>query len=175
MHGFKIAIATKDGEAGDLISIGTGFDGEDSSAENGANESTVIKTVDISFDTVDNNVKRKSGSMLAKIEIKGEILGGAGLRTKYEKLSEWAHDRSADTTYRDICIAVKADGDTYQVVYVIKNVFVVDYKEIYVCDGNVHDEEKDRFELRLTQMENNLDKIDILSSWPSDQRFGSKG
>jgi hypothetical protein len=174
MHGFKIAIATKDGEAGDLISIGTGIGGEDSSAENGANESTVIKTVDISFDTVDNNVKRKSGSMLAKIEIKGEILGGAGLRTKYEKLSEWAHDRSADTAYRDICIAVKADADTFQVVYVIKNVFVVDYKEVYVCDGN-ENEEKDRFDLSLTQMENNLDKIEILSSWPSDQRFGSKG
>ena len=52
----------------------------------------------------------------------------------------------------------------------IKNVFVVDYKESYALT-----DEQDKFELRLTQRENNLDKIEILSNWPSDQKFGRKG
>ena len=172
MDGFKIAIATKDGDQGDLISIGTDIAGTNQETAGGEEEATMIESVEIFFDTTDNNVKMKSGSMLAKIEIKGKIpkAPASALVKKLSKLSEWAHDRSAETTYRDICIGVKAGSDVFQVVYTIKNVFVVDYKEIYALA-----EGQNKFELRLTQRENNLDKIEILSSWPSDQRFGSKG
>lgn len=174
MDGFKIAIATKDGELGDLISIGTDLvdtdlDTEDSTNEN--NEKTVIQSVEIFFDTTDDEVRQKSGSMLAKIEIKGEIVQeNPVLMKKLSKLSEWAHDRRAETTYRDICIGVRGSSNSFQVVYVIKNVFVVDYKESYVAPKG-----EDKFELHLTQRENNLDKIEILSNWPSDQKFGRKG
>ena len=171
MDGFKIAIATKDGELGDLISIGTDLFDPHLDAEGSTDEDSAIESAEIFFDTTDDDVRQKSGSMLAKIEIKGKILKGKPvLMKKLSKLSEWAHDRRAETTYRDICIGVKSGEDSFQVVYVIKNVFVVDYKESYALT-----DEQDKFELRLTQRENNLDKIEILSNWPSDQKFGRKG
>lgn len=170
MHGFKIAIATKDKTPEDLISIGRDIiDGGDDSNDA---EASVIKSVDIFFDTTDNDVKQKSGSMLAKVEIKGDIPQDPALMKKFRKLSEWAHDRSAETAYRDLCIAVKSAEDSFQVVYTLKNVFVVDYREIYVYEGG---EETDRFELRMTQRENNMDKIEILSDWPADWEWARKG
>ena len=171
MHGFKIAIATRDGDQSNLITIGTDIgDNQDDGSEE---EATMIESVEIFFDTTDNNVRQKTGSMLAKIEFKGKIPKAPGLTTKLQQLSEWAHDRSSETSYRDICIAVKAVSDKFQIVYTIKNVFVVDYKEVYVCDGSGGDE-KDHFELRLTQKENHLDKIDISRHWPTDGNFGRK-
>ena len=170
MHGFKIAIATEDKVPEDLICIGTDLQGVVQDDEDISKEEKVIESVDIFFDTVDNDVREKSSSMLAKIVIKGKISKAAGLTKKLRKISEWAHDCSSETMYRDICIAVKETATSFQVVYVFKKVFVVDYKEIYALA-----EGQNKFELRLTQRENNLDKIEILSSWPSDQRFGSKG
>ncbi len=170
MHGFKIAIATKDKAPEDLISMGTDIIAISESRESDDAEGSVIEYVDIFFDTTDNNVKQKSGSMLAKVEIRGKIPQAPELMKKFRKLSEWAHDRSAETTYRDICIAVKASDTSYQVVYTLKNVFVVDYREVYEAnEGN------DRFELRLTQRENNMDKIDIVSDWPTDWEWARKG
>lgn len=160
MDGFKIAIATKDGDQEDLILIG---------AEESTEERTMIDSVEIFFDTTDDNVRSKSSSMLAKIEIKGKISDEIAMMKKLRKLSEWAHDRSSDTAYRDVCIGMKAKEDIYQVVYTLKNVFVVDYKENYTLS-----EAGSCFELRLTQRENNMDNIEILSDWPSDPKFGQK-
>lgn len=174
MDGFKIAIATKDKELEDLICIGSDLKSFTEVSENSKNEAKTIKSVDILFDTIDNDVKKKSSSMLAKIVIKGEISKNPELTKKLRKLSEWARDRSSDTAYRDVCIAVKEGDNTFQVVYTIKNVFVVDYNEVYGCDGS-DESERDRFELHLTQAENNLDNIDILSDWPTDWEWARKG
>lgn len=170
MHGFKIVIATQDKSQEDLISLGKDIISSEQGDENAVDETSIIKTVDILFDTVDNDVKMKSGSMLAKIKIQGTIPQEPALMKKFRKLSEWAHDRSAETSYRDICIAVKSAENIFQVVYTLKNVFVVDYQETYNLG-----QENDFFELSLTQKENNMDKIDILSDWPSDWNWARKG
>ena len=172
MHGFKIAIATKDKAPEDLISLGTDIIANETGDEKDNNEQSVIDYVDIFFDTTDNNVKQKSGSMLAKIEIRGKIPQEPELMKKFRKLSEWSRDRSAETQYRNICIAVKSAKNKFQVVYTFKNVFVVDYREIYKASS---DEGSDRFELRLTQREDNMDKIDIVSDWPTDWDWARKG
>lgn len=169
MHGFKIAIATKDKTPEDLISIGTDIVADDAGEND--DEASIIDYVDIFFDTTDNNVKQKSGSMLAKVEIRGKIPQNPLLMKKFRKLSEWAHDQSAESQYRDICIAVKSAKDSFQVVYALKNIFVVDYREIYKSSSEPG---SDRFELRMTQRENNMDKIDIVSDWPSDWEWARK-
>ena len=171
MHGFKIAIATKDKAPEDLISIGTDIinNGNESDSDE---EASIIDYVDIFFNTTDDKVKQKSGSMLAKVEIRGKIRQAPELMKKFRKLSEWAHDRSSDTQYRDICIGVKSANDKFQVVYTLKNVFVVDYREIYTDKS---EDGSDRFELRMTQRENNMDKIDIVSDWPADWEWARKG
>lgn len=172
MHGFKIAIATKDKAPEDLITMGTDIIASEPQSEMDDAEASIIDYVDIFFDTTDNDVKQKSGSMLAKVEIRGNIPQAPELMKKFRKLSEWAHDRSAETTYRDICIAVKSAENSFQVVYTLKNVFVVDYREIYKASA---EEGSDRFELRLTQRDNNMDKIDIVSDWPTDWEWARKG
>ena len=166
MHGFKIAIATKDQTPEDLISIGTDINEQDN------DESSVIESAEIFLDTIDDNVKQKSGSMLAKVTIKGKIPQAPELMKKFRKLSEWARDRK-EAAYRDICIAVKSAEDSFQVVYTLKEVFVVDYKEFYFSTSG-STEAHDRFELKLTQRENNMNKIDVLSDWPSDWEWVRK-
>lgn len=164
MDGFIIAIATKDKSSEDLITFGM----EETDNE-GINDKALITHFDIFFNTIDKDVKQKSGGMLAKVEIQGKILKAPVLMKKFSKLSEWAHDRRAETTYRNICIGIKSSADAFQAVYTLKNVFVVDYREIY----ELH-EDQDRFELRLTQRENNMDKIEIFSDWPNDWEWTRK-
>ncbi len=174
MNGFRIAVATKDKTQEDLIILGTDKkgDGEESSNDIYGDEASVIQSVDIFFDTTDNNVKQKSGSMLARVEIKGKIpKTNPKLMKMFRKISEWSHDRKAETQYRNICIAIKDSDNSFHAVYKIENVFVVDYREVYRLD----DEGKDEFELRLTQRENNMDKIDILSDWPANWEWARKG
>lgn len=170
MKGFKIAIATKDKDLEDLIVIGTDITGDDHGSESDKSEASMIESVDVFFDTVDNDVKTKQDSMLAKVTIKGKITDTPALTKKLRKLSEWAYDYNSETIYRDICIAVKASGTDFQVVYTLKSVFVVDYKELYGVGKDM-----DRFELRLTQRENHMDEIEILSDWPADWEWARKG
>ena len=175
MKGFKIAIATKDKAPEDLILIGKDIEDKYDADDLNSDEEATIEKIDIFFDTIDDNVKKKSGGMLAKIEIKGKIPKNPEFMKKFRKLSEWTRDNSSETQYRDICIGVKSDKDRFQVVYSIKNVFVVDYREVYVIDDKNTDENYDRFELYLTQEQNNMDKIDIVSDWPTDWEWARKG
>ena len=164
MQEFVIAIATKDKSPDDLILFGHKDSGR--SDDDSAEESTIIERVDIFFDTIDDNVRQKSGSMLAKIAIKGKILGG--LTAKFRKLSEWAYDRKAETQYRNICIGMRDANNQFHCVYSFKRVFVVDYREVYVLDEKNTEEDYDRFELYLTQEQGKMDLINILSDWPED-------
>jgi|GEM_PF-5940031 hypothetical protein len=170
MEGFKIAIATEDKELEDLICIGTDLSNFDQGAEESKAEAKIIESVDILFDTIDNDVRQKSSSMLTKIVIKGKILKAPALTKKLRKLSEWARDSSSETAYRDICIAVKEGATSFQVVYTLKKVFVVDYQEVYALVENASS-----FELHLTQREDSLNEINVLSDWPSDWNWARKG
>ncbi|MCR5833905.1 MAG: hypothetical protein K6G55_04565 [Selenomonadaceae bacterium] len=173
MKGFKIAIATKDKEPEDLILIGKDVDIQYNHDDSANDEQKIIESVDIFFDTIDDNVRNKSSGMLAKIEIKGVIpRDEPELMRKFLKLSEWARDNSSDTQYRNICIAVKGSDNSFLRVYSIKNVFIVDYREVYVLDGT---NGKDRFELYLTQKEDNMDKIEVLKDWPSEWDWARRG
>lgn len=175
MQGFKIAIATRDKAPEDLILIGKDVKADYDAENLESDEASIIENVDIFFDTIDDNAKKKSGGMLAKIEIKGKIPKNPELMKKFRKLSEWARDNSSDTQYRNICIGLKSAEDSFQGVYSVKNVFVVDYREVYVLDGNTSEDNYDRFELYLTQEQNNMDKIEILSDWPSEWMWARKG
>ena len=170
MNGFKIAIATKDKEREDLILMGTDADPKyDPDVHDKSTQTSIIDSVDIFFNTIDNNAKNKSSGMQAKIEIKGKIPGSPELMRTFQKLSEWARDDTYDTQNRNICIGIKANNDRFQVVYSIKNVFVFNYREIY---SKAND---DRFELYLTQEEGNMDKIEIFKDWPSEWDWARKG
>ena len=172
MHGFKIAVATKDKALEDLISFGTDITSSGDDSEQDSDESSVIDSAEIFFDTLDDNVKQKSGSMLARITIAGNVPQNPKFMKKFRKLTEWTRDKTSETQYRDICIAIKSSETAFQVVYTFKEVFVLDYKEIYTSKSG---EGSDRFELKLTQRENNMNKIDILSDWPSDWEWARKG
>lgn len=169
MNGFKIAIATKDKEREDLILMGRDADPKyNPDVPDMSAQTSIIESVDIFFNTIDNNAKNKSSGMQAKIEIKGKIPALPELMRTFLKLSEWARDDTYDTQNRNICIGIKAKDDKFQVVYSIKNVFVVNYREIYSKDG-------DRYELYLTQEEGNMDKIEILKDWPREWDWARKG
>lgn len=174
MNGFKIVIATKEREPEDLILIGQDIDAQYDPESQETDEPTIIEHVEIFLDTIDDNVKKKSGGMLAKIVIKGTIPQNPALMKKFRKLSEWARDNDG-TQYRDICIGIRSDKATFQSVYSVKNVFVVDYREVYVLDGKKDEGNATRFELYLTQEQNNLQEIDILSDWPADWEWARKG
>lgn len=132
-------------EGGDTIEIG------DASA---VNNQDLIKSVDIFFDTIDDDVRQKASGMLAKITIGGKI--DIGIQSELMKIFEWSKALESDKWYRDLEIVIYEGGTTVR-NYIIPSVFVVDYKEMYRVSGtNANDE----FELKLTQKQNNFDKIE---------------
>ncbi|MDO5296539.1 MAG: hypothetical protein Q4F00_07910 [bacterium] len=166
MKGFKIAVATSD--KADVILFGKDIKPEFDTGVVVDEEKSLIESVEVFLDTIDDNVMQKSGGMLAKIVIKGKIPENRELASKFKKFSEWARDNSSESQNRDICIGIKADDNNFQCVYYIKKVFVVDYREVYVLDGAKKDGAYDRFELYLTQVQDNMDKFEIFGDWPSE-------
>lgn len=129
-------------------------------------EQVVITDAEVMLDTVDDYTRNKSKAMLAKISVKGQILG-----TKAPKLKEslrdiflWATDFEVDTTYRKVTLTVKESSNNVLRTYEIENMFVSDYKEKY-RNSDEKGGQGDKggiFELYLTQQENDLDKILVL-------------
>ncbi len=157
---FMLAIATEDRAPEDLILIGK--DPNDANQDNA--EDDTIEDVEIFFDTIDENALQRSDNMLAKVQIVGKIAEDNDFEfmRKLRKLSDWARDHSAETTYRNVCIGIKGSSNKFQMVYTMKKMFVVDYKENY---GNG---KKNVFTLNLTQRANNLNKIETGSDWPQE-------
>lgn len=153
---FMLAIATEDKAPEDLILIGR--DPNDANEDHA--EDDTIEQVEIFFDTIDDNALQRSDNMLAKVQIVGKISENSDFMSKLRKLSDWARDRSSETTYRNICIGIKASSNKFQMVYSMKKMFVVDYKENYGSDN--------KFTLNLTQRANNLNKIETSSDWTPD-------
>ena len=171
MKGIKIAIGTQDQDRDSLIVIGKDISAEFDAAMVDSVEASVIKSVEVFLDTVDDNVRHKSGSMVAKIIIKGEIPTKSVFRNKFRKLSEWSRDGGEDTQYRNICIGIRDADKSFMCVYSISRVFVVDYREKYLTDDNI----KSEFELYLNQEQDNLDKIFIDNDWPKAWDWARKG
>ena len=106
------------------------------------------------MDTVDDNVTKKSDAMLAKIKVTGII--SKETNSRVQQLFRWSIDNS-DSIYRDITV-ILSDNKVALRTYEFKNMFVVDYKENIVNDGNNGDEST--FEMCLTQERNHLGSID---------------
>lgn len=115
----------------------------------------LIKGVSIFVDTIDDDVRDKSDALSTKVIIKGAIVGESMERVK--EIFEWSLDTNQNTCYRTVEVDV-FDNKVRLRHYVLKKMFVVDYKEIYDTDGNKN--EKSYFELYLTQKKGFLDTID---------------
>lgn len=137
---------TIEDKAGETINIGK---------EGVSNEKNIIMGIDIKIDTIDDDVRNKSVAMLAKVVIRGEIK--SEINDELKQIFQWAYESSEEKWYRTIKILVKSSEGNILRTYILKNVFVVDYKEFYKTDGT---NEKSVFELFLTQQENNLNTID---------------
>ena len=117
-------------------------------------EKVCIKNIEFFMDTVDDNVTKKNDAMLAKIKVTGII--SKETNSRVQQLFRWSIDNS-DSIYRDITV-ILSDNKVALRTYEFKNMFVVDYKENIVNDGNNGDEST--FEMCLTQERNHLGSID---------------
>ncbi|BDA10612.1 hypothetical protein E0L01_02560 [Megamonas funiformis] len=147
---YTMTITTKDGS--EVIEIGK-------LQEDNKDERTVITGIEFNIDTIDDNVRNKSNAVLAKIKICGELKDF--LTERLMKIFKWSCEYDEEKWYRTIEIEVKTSNGKVIRTYIFTDVFVVDYKEIYKADGN--NAESSRFELYLTQKENNLNKIDTFN------------
>ena len=145
---YRVVITPSDG--GDPIELGK--QSEDNSQNQ---ESNVITKVDIHLDTIDNNVLQKSNAVLARITVTGKIIDE--ITDTLRQLFEWSCEYDKNKWYRTVEIEIKSDNINVSRTYIFKEVFVVDYQELYKTDGN---DDKPEFILSMTQRENNLDKID---------------
>lgn len=129
-------------------------------------EQAVITDAEVMLDTIDDNTRNKSKAMLARVNVKGQIVGKKirDLREKLIDIFNWAKDLSVDTTYRKVTLIVKEDESTDLRKYEIENMFVRDYKETYhnSDEKGGQGDKGGMFELDLTQQENDLDKVYVL-------------
>ena len=144
------------------------WDDGEQSIEIGATkeEQVVITDAEVMLDTIDNTTRNKSKAMLAKINVKGQIIGQKipKLKDSLRGIFLWATDFSISTTYRKVTLTVKEDDTTVLRTYEIENMFVRDYKETYrnSDEQGGQGDKGGMFELDLTQQENDLDKILVL-------------
>ena len=117
-------------------------------------EKDVITDVNVILDTIDDNVRQKSNIMQAKVTIKGKI--AKEIMPELIKIFNWSKDADKEKWYRSLEIKIfESEGSVIR-KYNFEQMFVVDYFEFYNVEGNNKD---DRFELKLTQLENNFKTI----------------
>ena len=108
-----------------------------------------VKKVETFMDTINNDTQSKSGGMLAKLEISGDIRSQDS--AIFVELFKWAKDFKDKTQYRKVEVEVGAAEDSIFRRYEYDKMFVVDYKETYVGEGREHGS----FILNLTQQDDN--------------------
>ena len=123
------------------------------------NDKNAIKKVDIKFDTIDENVFSKGAGMLLKMTIEGDIKQDGTTTDKLMGLFNWAKSEESEEQYRTVGVEI-CNGDKRHLAYEFKNMFVVDYEEIY--DASARSQENSKFILKLTQQENNFNDAKIL-------------
>ena len=150
---YTLKVEWDDGEK--LIEIGESKD-----------EQAVITDAEVFLDTIDDTTRNKSKAMLAKINVKGQIIGKKIPKLKDSLLDifNWARDFEVDSTYRKVTLTIKEDAATVLRTYEIQNMFVRDYKETYQNSDQKggQGDKGGMFELALTQQENDLKKILVL-------------
>ena len=133
----------------------------------GAEESdkSVINSVEIKIDTINDNATSRSNAILPKIILKGDITAdNEKLKDNIIKLFTWSISENSDDWYRDIEIVIKKSLEEPIRTFTFPKMFVVDYIENYITDNaqrdNAQRDTRTHFELFLTQQINNLSKID---------------
>ncbi len=119
--------------------------------EIGKDHDEKIRKVIVRLDTLQDDSLDKSGSMLSKIEIRGDI--NDEINEKLLSIFDWAKDFNKKTTYRKVTIKI-IEEELLLRTYEIDNVFVVDYFEEYVNEAG--DDKGGNFILKLSQKENEL-------------------
>ena len=115
-----------------------------------------ITSVDVIFDTPDNNVTGKSADILAHITIEGELESGNS--QPYIELFNWAKDFTSEGQYRKVKISIGDSSDTVCRSYEFERMFVVDYKEKY--EKGKSGGQIGTFALLINQEANNLPKAE---------------
>lgn len=115
-----------------------------------------VESVEVFFDTPDDNVTGKSAGILAHITVNGIIDGHDS--KPYIDLFNWAKDFTSEGQYRKVKISIGDSVDSTYRSYEFERMFVVDYKENYISgkDGN----QLGKFSLLMNQEANNLPKAE---------------
>ena len=146
---FKVKITSQSGE--EILLGDTG------------NDKNTIKQINITFDTIDENVCRKGDGSLLHLTIIGDIkyddVEGSTTIGELKKLFEWAKSEDSYELYRTVEIEVYINQRPLR-SYKFQKMFVEDYRENFYSSSMRNTDKISGFELRLTQMENNFDKIE---------------
>ena len=121
-------------------------------------DKNTIKKVDIIFDTIDENVYSKGAGMLARLTIEGDIKDDGSNMEQVMGLFNWAKSEESEEQYRTVEVEIW-NSTTRHRVYNFERMFVVDYEEIFDSSGSTNSQEATKFILKLTQQENNFDKV----------------
>ena len=121
-------------------------------------DKNTIKKVDIIFDTIDDNVYSKGAGMLARLTIEGDIKDDGSNMQPLIGLFNWAKSEESEDQYRTVEVEIW-NGSTRHRVYNFERMFVVDYEEVYDSSGSKNSQEATKFILKLTQQENNFEKV----------------
>lgn len=115
-------------------------------------EPNKIYAANVILRTVNFGTQKKSNAILMMMKIDGII--DETTNDSLLKISEWARDLNATTTYRKVTLTVKSD-DTGKILrtYEVPYMFVDDYEELY---GSPEDKLEAHFELKISQSENRL-------------------
>lgn len=121
-----------------------------------------ISEVDVTLDTINNDVMSRSNGVLAKLCVKGSI--DETNSGPFLELFRWATDFNSETQYRKVEVYLYTGSNEtggYR-RYEFGKMFVVDYQEVYTSsqDNNQYGS----FELYLTQKDDNWDSVE---SFPS--------
>ena len=120
-----------------------------------------IKQIDITFDTIDENVYRKGDGSLLHLTIFGDIkyddVEDSTTIGEHIKLFNWAKSEKTEELYRTVKIEVM-NNDNKLRIYEFEKMFVEDYRESFYSSSMRNTDKISGFELKLTQMENNFDK-----------------
>lgn len=120
-----------------------------------------VKSINVSIDTLDDNVTQKSSAMLARIRIVGDITPNNS--KALSEIFKWSVDFKRASTYREIKIESRGLEDDIPRTYEMDKVFVCDYSEFFGInkEGSGAGEQRPCFELKLTQFQNQWEGVKI--------------
>ena len=120
-------------------------------------DKNTIKKVDIMFDTIDDDVYSKGAGMLARMTVEGDIKTDGSNTDCLMGLFNWAKSEKSEEQYRTVEVEVWEKTTRLRVCN-FEKMFVVDYEEIYDSSSK-NSQDATKFILKLTQQENNFDKV----------------